>query len=368
MNILTINTGSSSVRLAAFRMDNGEIAEELVRKKLKRTEESAPDRLRRFLHEESLQTPDLIVHRVVHGGDRLTRTCMLDEHVRSEIERATELAPLHNPFAVEWISACDKVFPALPQAAGFDTAFHADLPAVAQRYALPRDLCPDRPLRRFGFHGLAHQAMWERWCELNPDRNGRGRVISLQLGSGCSAAAVANGKPLDTSMGFTPLEGLVMGTRCGDIDAGLVAFLMRTCELSPDDIETRLNEDAGLLGLSGISADMEELLDSDDPSAREAIEVYCYRARKYIGAYLAVLGGADGIIFGGGVGEHAPAIRAGIAEGMEWVGICIDPQRNESAIGEAVRISPDNSPVGVWTLPVDEASLLARQALRLVDS
>jgi acetate kinase len=297
--------------------------------------------------------------------------CQLDAAVEAGIQRLAPLAPLHNPPALAWFRACKAAIGEhVPQVAVFDTAFFATLPAVARTYALPRDLDDGIPLRRFGFHGLAHQAMLRRWSELVPLASPTARVISLQLGAGCSVTASLGGVPRDTSMGFSPLEGLMMATRCGDIDAGLLLHLQRTLAMTPDALEQLLNTRSGLLGVSGISADMRVLLDSAAPAAQLAVEMYCYRVRKYVGAYLAVLGGADAVLFGGGVGENAPAVRARILDGMQWAGIHLDAAANTAAVGKESRIdapAPDDSTgTGIWTLPVDEASALATEALRVI--
>jgi acetate kinase len=280
--------------------------------------------------------------------------------VEAEIERLAPLAPLHNPLALAWIRACREQLGAeLPQVAVFDTGFYARLPEVARTYALPYTLMRKLIVRRYGFHGLAHEAMWRRWRAL---RSADKCVISLQLGAGCSITAVCNGAPVDTSMGFSPLEGLVMATRAGDVDPGLLLYLQRAEGMTPERLEKLLNEESGLLGVSGASSDMRALLTSSDPQARLAVDLYCYRARKYIGAYLATLGGADAILFGGGVGEHAPAVRAKILDSMQWAGIVLDAARNDAAIGTEARISDLNSKVEVWVVPVDEAVILAQAA------
>lgn len=367
MNILTVNAGSSSVRLAAFtsapaptkRADwhaagaNGEPAAQL----------------RGLIADHVIGDIGAIAHRVVHGGQRLTRTCRIDAEVEAEIARVAMLAPLHNVKALEWIAACRAIFgDAVPQVAVFDTSFFAPLPPAAATYALPRDLSRRHGIRRYGFHGIAHQAMWRRWCELGaqarPQLGAGGRAISLQLGAGCSIAAIENGVARDTSMGFSPLEGLMMATRCGDLDPGLVTFLQRHEGLGPEAIEELLNRRCGLLGVAG-EADMKRLLARDDADARLAIDMYCRRARKYVGAYLAVLGGADAILFGGGVGENAPTIRARILADMEWAGIALDRERNAAA-GTEAQISRADSRVQIWVVPVDEATVLAEEALAIL--
>lgn len=368
MTVLTINTGSSSVRLAAFAPDGtGLRACGAERHDLGN---GAPgELLTAFVKRHLPALPRLVAHRVVHGGARLTSTRRIDAAVEAEIGRIAPLAPLHNPVALVWVSACREVLGAdVPQIAVFDTAFYAHLPEVAATYALPHELSAQHELRRYGFHGLAHQSLWSRWRALRPDITGGGRVISFQLGAGCSATAIKHGRPLDTSMGFSPLEGLVMATRCGDLDPGLITFLQRAESLSAADMERLLNESSGLRGVSGISGDMRTLLAADDPRARLAVQLYCYRARKYLGAYLAVLGGADAILFGGGVGENAAAVRAAILDGLDWAGIRLDAAANTSVSGREGRISKTDSRTEAWVIPVDESRILAQEALNALNS
>jgi acetate kinase len=359
--LLTVNTGSSSVRLAAFTPDLKRLADAHDR-----DAGGAAPRLRAFLHERGICDITTVAHRVVHGGATLIRPCVVDKEVEAEIAQLASLAPLHNPVALEWIRACrDVLGNDVTQVAVFDTAFYAHLPERARRYALPRALCEKHGLRRYGFHGLAHEAMWRRWRVLRPDVADGGRVISLQLGAGCSITAVKHGNPIDTSMGFTPLEGLVMATRSGDVDPGLLAFLQRVEALTPEQMENLLTRDSGLLGMAG-EDDMQALLARDDGDAKLAIEVYCYRVRKYIGAYFAALGGVDALLFGGGVGEHAALIRSKILTNLEALGIDLDESVNRTAVGAETRISRDNSRVDVWAIRVDEAQILARAALDLL--
>jgi acetate kinase len=367
MRVLTINAGSSSVRLAVLE----ESPEGLRRAAASHRKQLPPDTaisLQEFLTQSAAPPFDLIAHRIVHGGEKLVETCVIDPSVEAEIERLAPLAPLHNPASLAWVRACRAVIgPDVPQFAVFDTAFYAGLPPVARQYALPRELTADLHLRRFGFHGLAHQGMLQHWRRLEPSADPAARVISLQLGAGCSITASRGGVPLDTSMGFSPLEGLIMATRSGDVDAGLLLHLQRTLSLSPDRLEHVLNTGSGLLGVSGISGDMRTLLESDTADARLAVELYGYRARKYVGAYLAVLGGADAVLFGGGVGENAPAIREQILRGLQWAGIHIDAEANRSAVGIPARIDTASSGgqgAAIWTLPVDESLRLAEEALR----
>jgi acetate kinase len=371
MTVLTINTGSSSVRLAAFAPDGAELrACGAERHDL---DAGTPgELLAAFVKKHLPAPPQLVAHRVVHGGARLTSACRIDAGVEAEIGRITPLAPLHNPVALAWVGACREVLGAdMPQVAVFDTAFYAQLPEVAATYALPHELSARHEVRRYGFHGLAHQALWSRWRALcqdigRPELADGGRVISFQLGAGCSVTAIDRGRPLDTTIGFSPLEGLVMAPRCGALDPGVVTFLQRAESLSAADMERLLNESSGLRGVSGISGDMRTLLAADDPRARLAVRLYCYRARKYLGAYLAVLGGADAILFGGGVGEHAAAVRAGILDGMDWAGIRLDDAANAAAVGREGRISAADSCIEAWVIPVDESRILAQEALAVM--
>lgn len=369
MVVLTVNTGSFSVRLALFA---GEATTSLRVCAEAHYETDATDpreRLKAFLDRHTDQRPRLAAHRVVHGGARLTSTRRIDAAVEAEIEQLAALAPLHNPVALAWIRACREVLGSgVPQVAVFDTAFYAHLPEVARTYALPHALCERHGLRRYGFHGLAHQALWSRWRALRPDLADGGKVVSFQLGSGCSVTAIDHGRPLDTSMGFSPLEGLVMATRGGDVDPGLVTFLQRVEGLNVVDMERLLNKRSGLLGVSGTSGDMRTLLAADDPHARLAVQLYCYRARKYLGAYLAVLGGADVVLFGGGVGEHAAVVRAGILAGFAWAGLRLDAAANTATVGREGRISTSDSGMAAWVIPVDEARVLAAEALTVMGS
>jgi acetate kinase len=362
MRILAVNTGSSSVRLTLFeRIDDRLVT---VAARTDSHGHLAPDeRLIAFLDKVHGPPIDVVVHRVVHGGPRLTATCELDAHVEREIARLAPLAPLHNPLALAWVNAASVYLRHARQVAVFDTAWYANLPPVARTYALPRELSARLELRRYGFHGIAHRSMWRAWRRTRA--SAMGRVISFQLGSGCSVTAIVDGQPVDTSMGFTPLEGLMMATRAGDLDPGLLIYLQRQEHLTPDALDELLTRRSGLAGVSGLSGDMRELLGSSLPQARLAVDLYCRRARKYLGAYLAELGGADAVLFGGGVGENAPEIRRRILAGMHWCGIGLDEERNAATTG-AGRISAEGSRVEVWVTPPDEAGLMAEDAVALV--
>lgn len=367
MVILTINTGSSSIRLDAFiKKEKG--IEKLGGRKYN-IEENPSSVLKAFINEYNIKEISLISHRIVHGGMKFITPCLINPFVEKEIDRLSSLAPLHNPFALKWVKMCRDVFGKnIPQIASFDTAFYAGLPEAAKTYALPKNLCEKYEIRRYGFHGIAHSAMLKRWKELRPDLKKGGKVISLQLGAGCSATAVLNGKVIDTSMGFSPLEGLVMATRPGDIDPEIILYLQRSCGLSPEEIEKMLNHFSGLLGLSGISSDMRILLKNTQPDARLAIELFCYRIRKYIGAYLAALQGIDAILIGGGIGENSPRIRQRLLKDMQWLGIILDNKLNSVTIETECCISSSQSRTAVWVIPVDEATILAREAISVIES
>jgi acetate kinase len=369
MKILTVNTGSSSVRLAALVRDGGQLTElASVRHDLGSEPQVI---LEEFARAHGLMEVNAVAHRVVHGGMNLTSPRLLDHEVEQEIERLAPLAPLHNPTSLSWIRATGDVFGAeMAQVAVFDTAFFTDLPKAAQTYAIPHALSEKYGLRRYGFHGLAHQAMWQAWRRQRPgplQEGQEGKVISIQLGAGCSITAMDNGSARDTSMGFSPLEGLVMATRSGDIDPGLATFLQRQENLAPEQLDQLLNKRSGLLGISGISADIRALLESTEERAHLAVDMYCYRARKYLGAYLAVLGGADAIIFGGGVGENVPLVRERILANLEWCGIRLDLERNRGSDGMS-RISSGTSQIEVWVIPVNEAAILANEAASVMES
>jgi acetate kinase len=368
MIVLTVNTGSTSVKLGAFRVagDGGEAGpppQRLAAQHLAGDSQDPAAALRGFLGQMH-DRPTAVVHRVVHGGTRFTAPTPIDDATRDAIAALSELAPLHNPVALRWIDAAREACGAgVTHIAAFDTAFFSTLPRVAAEYALPPDLGVELDIRRYGFHGLAHEAMWRRWRELQPRVPGGGKLISLQLGGGCSMAAIDQGRPRDTSMGFSPLEGLVMETRSGDLDAAIVPYLERQLGLSGEQVVEKLNQRCGLAGVAGSPADPQSLLESGSARAQFAVELYCYRARKYLGAYLAVLGGCDGIAFGGGVGEHVPEVRARILSDLEWAGIELDPTANQAARGSESRINSTRSRINVWVIPVDEELLMVHAAL-----
>jgi acetate kinase len=311
-------------------------------------------------------------HRVVHGGEQFTNSVLISDEVLRGIEDCIELAPLHNPANIQGILAARAALGVgVPQVAVFDTAFHQTLPEHAFLYALPYQLYRRHRIRRYGFHGTSHRYVAYRYRKLRRIQRDATNIITLHLGNGCSIAAIKGGNSLDTSMGFTPLEGLVMGTRSGDLDASIVDLISAKEGFSAREVETLLNKQSGLLGISGLTDDMRELLaeahEHDDRRARLAIEIFCYRARKYIGSYLAAMNGADAIVFTGGIGENASEIRAKICADLTWLGVELDPQLNSNhGADKGGQISSDASRVSVFVIPTNEELLIARDTVRVV--
>jgi acetate kinase len=311
----------------------------------------------------------VVAHRVVHGGEKFTEGTLITGEVLAQIEALNPLAPLHNPVNVAGIREMQRLFPAVPHVAVFDTAFHHTLPAYAYLYGLPYEFYEKKSVRRYGFHGTSHHYVSLRAAQFLKRRPNQLRVVSCHLGNGSSLCAVNHGRSVDTSMGFTPAEGLIMGTRCGDVDAGVIAFLERTEKFTASQSEEMLNKKSGLLGLSGVSSDMREIQKAageGNHRALLALKAYCYRVRKYIGAYVASMGGLDVVIFTGGIGQGSAEVRALALQGLECMGIRLDAQRNRDARGfdEVCRISTDDSPVAVLVVPTDEERMMAREALR----
>jgi acetate kinase len=308
---------------------------------------------------------DAVGHRVVHGGDRFSESVLIDAGVLDAIEALETLAPLHNAPGLAGIEAARAALGAVPMVAAFDTAFHASMPEHAYRYAIPHELAVTHRVRRYGFHGLAYRSVLARYAEVTGTPISRAAIVAFHLGNGCSAAAIKDGHSIDTSMGLTPLEGLVMGTRSGDVDPALIGYLAREEGVAAPEVERWLNERAGLLGLSGRSRDMRDLLahEQDDPRARLAVDVFCYRARKYLGAYLATLGGADAVVFSGGIGEHAPEVRTRICTGMEWCGLVLDPERNAAAVGREGCLTTDGASLPAYVIQADEERVIAQDVM-----
>ena len=407
MNILVLNAGSSSVKFQLIDTDADRMArhdderlarglieriggeavfgfsaagEELIRgTQPLRDLRAAIQFLIEWLAGEESGVPLMEVaqigavgHRVVHGGERFQRSVAIDAEVLRGIEDTIELAPLHNPHNLRAIQAVSSILGSgIPQVAVFDTAFHHTLPERAYLYAIPYSLYRRHRVRRYGFHGTSHRYVAYRYRQLTGVTRPETRVISLHLGNGASACAIAGGDSVDTSMGFTPLEGLVMGTRSGDLDPAILDYVAAKEGLSLPEIETMLNKQSGLLGISGLTHDMRELLaeaeEFGDRRARLAIDIFCYRARQYIGAYLAAMGGADAVLFTGGIGENAPEVRSRICDGLQWMGIELDAAANAATEGGAEgRISASGSRVTAWVIPTDEELLIARDAWRVV--
>ncbi len=310
----------------------------------------------------------VVAHRIVHGGEKFTEAKLITDELLAEMEKLNPLAPLHNPVIIAGIREMRRLFPAVPHVGVFDTAFHHTLPAYAFLYGLPYEFYEKKAVRRYGFHGTSHNYVSLRAAEFLKRRPNELRVVSCHLGNGASMCGVDHGRSVDTTMGFTPLEGLIMGTRCGDLDPGVLAFLERTEKLTASQSEELLNKKSGLLGFSGISSDMREILKAaNDGNQRAllALKAYCYRVRKYIGAYVASMGGLDIVIFTGGVGQGSAVVRALALQGLECMGITLDDRRNRDAHGDEIsRISSDDSKVAVLVVPTDEERMMAREALR----
>jgi acetate kinase len=302
-------------------------------------------------------------HRLVHGGPRYKEPQRITPEFLSEIERLVPLDPDHMPAAIRGIQFIAQKFPEVPQVACFDTAFHSSLPKVARMYALPRRFY-EQGIFRYGFHGLSYEYILGELRALD-GKLAAGRIIIAHLGSGASMVAVKDGKSVDTSMGFTPLEGLVMSTRSGDVDPGLLLYLLAQEKMPSKEVNTLLNKESGLAGVSGTSADMHDLLGkvSHDARATDAVELFCYRAKKYLGAYAAVLGGLDVLVFTGGIGEHAPTVRERICSGLEFLGIRLDSSRNEA---NASLISSSNSRVNVRVIQTDEDRMIVRHVIAVL--
>jgi len=399
MKVLVINCGSSSLRFQLLDIQRIEEDETLlVRGLIQRIgetgssascttadgrsfnlKESVPDHKRAIeevfnllLKSKTLRSAgeiEGIGHRMVHGGEHFRDSALIDMDVEGAIEECCELAPLHNPHNLNGYRAARELLPEVPQVAVFDTAFHATLPEKAYLYAIPYETYKKYKIRRFGFHGTSHRFVSERFAHIQNDPGRSWKIITCHLGNGCSITAVDGGKSIDTSMGFTPVEGLVMGTRPGDIDPGAVLYLLNRFESDAAKLDKLLNQQSGLLGLSGSSNDMRDLLQKrreGDRRAGLAVEIFCYRARKYIGAYMAALGGADAVVFTGGIGENAVEIRAEICEGLQPLGIILDPEKNSDIRGSESEITVASSPCSVWVIPTNEELLIGRDTVQQI--
>lgn len=396
MKILVLNCGSSSIKYQLFRMPEADVlARGLVQRIGEpmgqidqqspagnfRLSEPVPDHgvgLKRVIEMMTegdgapLRSVDEIAavgHRVVHGGERFTQTVLIDDEVIAAVEDNVELAPLHNPPNLLGIRVARSVMPHTPQVGVFDTAFHQTMPPRAYLYALPMSLYREGRIRRYGFHGTSHRYVSARAAEYMGRSVEHLKLITCHLGNGASIAAIENGQSIDTTMGLTPLEGLVMGTRSGDVDPGILLYLARSRGLSIDALDKLLNKQSGLLGLSGKSNDMRELekLAADgDQDAGLALDVFCYRIRKYIGAYMAALGGLDALIFTGGIGENSSYIREHVCKGLDGLGVCLDVGLNATAPrGSECDVSAYGSRSRVLVVPTDEEKLIAMDTYAL---
>ena len=397
MKILVLNCGSSSIKYKLFDMTTKEVLAQggiekigLVGSFLKLTlpngekkilEKDIPEHtagiefiLNTLVSPEygaikSLDEINAVGHRMVHGGERFSEYVLLNKEVLDAFIACNDLAPLHNPANLKGVNAVSAILPNVPQVGVFDTAFHQTMPDYAYMYAIPYELYEKYGVRRYGFHGTSHRYVSQRVCEfLGVDPKGK-KIITCHIGNGGSISAIKDGKCIDTSMGLTPLEGLVMGTRSGDIDAGAVTFIMEKEGLNATGISNLLNKKSGVLGVSGVSSDMRELeaaVAAGNPKAILAEKMYFYRIKKYIGAYAAALGGVDIILFTGGVGENQANCRSEVCEGLEFMGVKIDLEKNKVR-GEEAIISADDSKVTVAVIPTDEELMIASDTLAILN-
>ena len=394
MKILAFNCGSSTVKFALFEMGAGNGERLLARGLIERIGEAdsavrfeTPGQGRRehrqaiaghgeaieaalaWLTEpggpvRNLEEIAAAGHRVVHGGEYYAESVPFDEEVVRRVEECAALAPLHNPHNLAGYRALRARLAHCPHVAVFDTAFHQSMPRAACLYGLPYEFYERHRIRRYGFHGTSHRYVMLRYAELRGASPAAFKLITCHLGSGCSVAAVAGGRSVDCSLGFTPLEGLLMSTRPGDLDAGVVLYLITALGMTPEEVGRLLNYRSGLAGLSGLSGDMRILLAESargNERARLAVEVFCHRVRRYVGAFYAVLNGADALIFTGGIGENAPTVRAAVCERLEALGIALDADRNLAASGSEAQISQAASRTEVWVIPTNEELLIARE-------
>lgn len=408
MNVLTLNCGSSSVKFQLIETDLELISRDADRRLASgiverigshgvitfqaegkpkekhdaalRDHRAALDLILRWIVSpesgiDSIQSPadvHALGHRIVHGGEKFQRSVRVSPEVIAEIEECIELAPLHNPANLRGIRAGLEIFgEGVPQVAVFDTAFHSTMPEVAYLYGIPYQLYRRHKLRRYGFHGTSHRYVAYRYRKIHQIPAEQVHIITLHLGNGCSACAIRNGRSMATSMGFTPLEGLLMGTRSGDIDPSLVEYLEHKEGLTVNEIMVMLNKQSGLLGISGLTSDMRELIqeesENEDRRARLAIDIFCHRVRAYIGRYFVELGGADAVVFTGGIGENSPLIRERICKGLECIGLHLDAARNDQTVGgEYGIITTDDSRLKAFVIPTNEELLIARDTVRVI--
>ena len=317
---------------------------------------------------KSLEEIDAVGHRVVHGGERFKSSVFIDEEVKSVLEKNVGLAPLHNPPNLKGIYAMEELIPGIPQVGVFDTAFHQTMEPYAYMYGIPYVLYKKHAIRRYGFHGTSHRYVSQRVCDLLGRDISTQKIVTCHLGNGASIAAVKNGRSVDTSMGFTPIEGLIMGTRAGDLDIGVVTFIMEKEDLGLRSINSMLNKHSGMLGLTGVSSDMREIehaAQEGNERATLALEMYSYRVKKYIGAYAAAMGGIDILVFTGGIGENASQIREDSVAGLEFLGVEMDREKNNGFRSEG-EISLPGSRVKVMVIPTNEELMIARDTETII--
>lgn len=397
MKILVLNCGSSSIKYALYDMDTTTVmasggAERVgldgafVKVKLPNGEKKQimhdiPEHTEgvKFIFSlltdpeigviKSLDEVDAVGHRMVHGGEKFNKSVILDDEVLKVFEACSDLAPLHNPANLKGVKAVSELMPNLPQVGVFDTAFHQTMPDYAYMYAIPYELYEKYAIRRYGFHGTSHRYVSKRACDFLGVEYEAKKVITCHIGNGGSVAAVKNGKCVDTSMGLTPLEGVMMGTRSGDIDGGAVSFIQKKLNLDADGISDLLNKKSGVLGVTGISSDMREIdaaAASGDKKAALALDMYNYRIKKYVGAYAAAMGGVDIVVFTAGVGENQASMRSEVCKDMDWMGIKLDESVNKSTRGEEKIISAADSKVTVVVIPTDEELMIATDTMNLL--
>ena len=400
MNILVINAGSSSVKFTCMNIEDFTVlasgsverigligtlfnykrhgSERITEEVAVKNTHQAVTLITSSLCDAKLgvmKSLDEIVaigHRVVHGGEKITAPALIDSQVKSVIKECFEIAPLHNPPNLEGINACEEVFPGIPQVGVFDTAFHSTMPPSAYLYGLPLELYQNDRVRRYGFHGTSHQYVSCEAARYLNQGMGSLKIITCHLGNGSSIAAVKEGRCIDTSMGFTPLEGLIMGTRCGDLDPAIIFHLMERKQMTVAEVHEMLNRKSGMLGLAGIGSsdlrDVEQKMMEGHAQAKAAFDAFCYRIRKYIGAYIAAMGGVDVIVFTAGIGENSDRVRAAVCSGMEGLGIVLDTQKNASLNRSMGEISKPESRVKILIIPTNEELQIARETMEVLNS
>lgn len=397
MKILVLNCGSSSIKYALYNMDDKSVmtsggAERVgldgafVKVKMsdgtkKKVMHDIPEHTEgvKFIFSlltdpeigviKSLDEIGAVGHRMVHGGEKFNKSVVLNDEVIEVFKSVSDLAPLHNPANLKGVMAVSELMPGLPQVGVFDTAFHQTMPAHSYLYAVPYDLYEKYGVRRYGFHGTSHRYVSQRVCDFLGVKYEDKKIITCHIGNGGSVAAVQNGKCVDTSMGLTPLEGLMMGTRSGDIDGGAVTFLEKKLGLGPDEMSNLLNKKSGVLGITGISSDMREIDDAvaaGNERAKLALDMYNYRIKKYVGAYAAAMGGCDIIVFTAGVGENQYQMREAVCKDMEYMGVKLDAEKNKGIRGEEAIISTPDSKVTVCVIPTDEELMIATDTMNLL--